>query len=185
MKLELEDYNEIIKKYSEPSRKYHSFTHIEFMLGKVKELKMMVNSAQDIAILLHDVVYEIGSHKNEINSAEYAVNMLLKYKPHNVRQDQIDNIVLCILSTINHVPLCEDAKEIIDLDLIQFATDYDNYKKTIREEYSNLSEKQWKIARKKFLESMLEKKQLFYTDKCKQFEDIARNNIKKEIEDLS
>ena len=156
------------------------------MIKKGIELKMFVDTTQDAAILFHDVIYNVGSHTNEIDSAEYAISMLSKYKPHNMRQNQIDIIALCILSTINHVPLCEDAKEIIDLDFVSlaFEDDYNINKKLIREEY-NVTDKQWKIGRKNFLETILSKKNIFYTIQCQPLEEKARQNIKNELSELS
>lgn len=73
----------------------------------------------------------------------------------------------------------------LDIDLVGLADDYDNYHDSamlIRKEYYNTSIDNFIEGRKKFLQAMLDRKSIYYTDQFKTlYEDKARSNMSCEL----
>lgn len=121
----------VIENYSQPWRKYHTLQHINHLLNKFrtsdhwKDLAPLERQALNIAIIFHDVVYEVGSKTNEINSAEF-----LRYcnsiwsdetlEPKVFPTEYINGICEIILSTKDHIPTSKLSKILIELDLSSF-----------------------------------------------------------------
>ena len=62
-------FYEVIKRYSEKHRHYHNWQHIQEMFSLADSLNIKLSEAQMIAIIFHDVVYNIGDKDNELKSA--------------------------------------------------------------------------------------------------------------------
>ena len=64
-------------------------------------------------------------------------------------------------------------------------SEYNEYTKGIRKEYSSFPNFLYKKGRLDFLEKMLKKENIFLTLEFKKFEEIARKNILNEINSLN
>lgn len=178
---------QIQKMYEQPHRKYHTWNHITSMFDKIKELKLQVTNEQFFAILFHDAVYVPGkSGENETKSALLAREFIIDNGIGN--EICYNKVSLCIMSTVNHQSLCDEAIEIIDLDLMILAAEedkYNEYAKNIREEYSFVNLITWKEKRTEFLNNMLLRKKIFLSVYFQELEQKARKNIRQEIDSLT
>jgi predicted metal-dependent HD superfamily phosphohydrolase len=170
--------------YSDPSRHYHTLTHIERMLETQEEYFPNASLPVRLAIWFHDVVYRAGNPENESQSAHYAyveVKNLFSV-PMAVQTASL------VLVTKEHYPKTEDEQQLCDLDLISFASDtktQESIRLHIRAEFGYLSESNWCYGRAAFLRSMLDRDRIFYTPVIyRKYEMVARSNIKAELHTL-
>lgn len=180
----------VIACYSEKHRAYHNLGHIGALLFQAESLseKFRDRESVGLAIWFHDVIYQPKSSKNEIKSAELAVE---KLSVLNVSKTIINKIEKMILATRNHKSdgLDEDRKLFLDLDLSILGAKpdvYENYSAAIRREYSFVPWFLYRRSRRKILESFLEREFLYFTAEMRgKYETAARANVANEIKELS
>lgn len=159
------------------------------------------------AIWWHDAIYSPFSFEdssNEIESSLLYKNFTESISPSTTTYmiDYIDEVQSCIEATANHLKYDEaiyaeiqtkgqDTPKavMLDIDLIGFSRSVDDLDKDtdkIFKEYAvlNLPEYIMIDNRIKFLETMLTRERLYYTDYFYQFETIARYNISKHLNKL-
>lgn len=164
--------------YCEPHRKYHILSHPTGMIEM--GINLFHLSAEEIlAIWYHDAIYVASSPTNELDSAN-----LFSDHFNDVTTLDKDLVRQIIMDTKNHVPTTDKSKAVLDLDLIGLSSSHREYwqnAKNIRFEYAKFSDEEWKIGRTKFLEKMLDRDQIYYTDSLKLFERGARHNMQYEL----
>ena len=187
----------VIKCYNEKHRKYHTLRHIMKMLENVIFFDLDEDDLVKInlAILYHDVCYVPMSTSNELNSAKKFTNDCFEERvivEEDIFEDEemISDINIMILDTKNHIPTIELSKVLIDLDLWDLAN-YELYlsgSNLIEQEYSPrfCSKKEYIIGRIKWINHMLNKKQIFYTDYCIEhnFNERAKSHLKLDLQHL-
>jgi predicted metal-dependent HD superfamily phosphohydrolase len=180
---------QIIMAYEEPNRVYHDIKHIGRMLKSIEGNEDLANNyiAIQLAVVMHDFVYDSEYMDNEQRSANMA-QLVLRYV--NVPQDIVDEVKRLILLTENHVVESGDidGQILLDADLSILGSgtrSYNSYKKGIRKEYSWVDDKTYIDLRKQFLENVAARDPIYQTyavfDIC---ESKARRNIQLEIEEL-
>jgi len=184
MNINIGDLLAIQIEYDVPERKYHRWSHIQKMFSNANEYDLCLSGSQQLAIIFHDLVCVPGQcGLNEFHSAILAD----KYIRKNNACVNSETVKLCISSTIGHIPLCDEAAVVVDLDVLILASDLDeywSYSKAIREEHSFLSEELWVKGRVKFLEEMLKRKNLFLCSCFLQLNKNAHENISYELDML-
>jgi len=176
---------QIIKRYYEEHRFYHNFNHVKQMFDEAEIRGIELSEEQYLSILFHDVVYNPGSKTNEEDSC----NVFDKYV-FSLKAVSFNSIIVkqIIMDTKTEIPTCESSKIIIDLDLCGLAGTPEQYfqnSKFIAWEYTynnKLSDKEFNSGRIKWLEEMIEKKQIFYTDYFKPLENCAKFNLAEELD---
>jgi predicted metal-dependent HD superfamily phosphohydrolase len=179
-------FGEIEKAYEEEKRFYHNTTHIFRLLEQSDQYKASINDITSVrfSIFYHDIVYNPGSLDNEVKSAEIAKDALLQLQ---VKPEIITKVEAYILSTKDHYaqkPIDTDLKYFLDFDLSILASprkEYKQYLIQIRKEYSYLPAEDFKKGRLDFVNKILEKQHLFFTDRFRQFECNARQNLEWEL----
>ena len=149
--LVLED---IIARYSEPSRHYHNMRHIWSVLQFLQSVLGDENvPAVKLAGWLHDVIYDSRAGDNELRSAEYAREVLASLgAPAELREETARLILL----TRTHETTADDVhgQALLDADLGIFAANpaiYDDYASAIRQEYSWVADAEYRAGRRKVL----------------------------------
>lgn len=182
-------WQKIQKNYTYKNRYYHNLIHINSMLEKAEENKSQLTDYDELlfAIWFHDVIYKSTSKKNEEKSADFAKSTLNKMSNIN-----IDKIYHLIISTKKHQIILtenDDNAFLLDFDLSILGTEWSVYKtyiQNIRKEYKIYPDFLYNPGRKKVLESFLNRKQLYFTEKYQDlFEENARQNLEKEFKLLS
>ena len=201
-------------KYTETHRFYHDVSHINnmcslLMMSDVRD-DIKRNTALQLAILFHDVIYDPKSSENEENSVRFMFSLidLLGMSGIGTGGDICDPEVLeqaafMILSTKKHVLTKDedaegiyddypDLKELtsifLDLDLSVFNPDryesgyvMDDYEDRIRKEYRFVPDEEYYPARIKILQSFANREKIYFSDI---FGSEANNNAKASLKYL-
>lgn len=181
-------FDDLVARYSEKQRVYHTLTHIFECLSSLDRVKhLLENPAEvELALWFHDVIYDPTRKDNEEQSAVYAANTL---QSTHIDVDAIAQIAHLIRLTQHTseplVPLTNDQKFLLDIDLAILGAPpsiYDAYEKNIRIEYAHVPAILFRYGRKKLLNRFLNKPQLYHTDYFYNALDTqARLNIRRAL----
>lgn len=157
----------VFTQYNDPVRKYHTLVnqihggrgHIEFMLDEFKLVKHLAKNPDLVilAIILHDVIYKLGSKTNEADSAQFAKIMLLLMGAPK----KVITIVMKLIMATRHLekPLKSiDEQLIADIDLMGFGLSYDatlGASLRVREEYAHVSEEDFASGHGKIIHGFM------------------------------
>jgi predicted metal-dependent HD superfamily phosphohydrolase len=176
----------LVNAYSKPDRHYHNLHHINHVLMTIDRFALELEHpiAVKLAVWFHDFVYDSQASDNESKSAELARDLLTEI---NLSPEIIDRTQQLILATKGHQIDPDDADRSIflDADLAILGTvpaQYQNYARSIRQEYGWVSDVEYKTGRTKVLKSFLQRDRLYCTDLLfDELESIARFNMQQEI----
>jgi predicted metal-dependent HD superfamily phosphohydrolase len=176
----------LVVAYTKPDRHYHNLQHIHHILTILERFADRLESP--ISVLLaawfHDLVYDSRSTNNEIQSAKFAGELL---QDIGVSNETIDRVQQLILATQGHQTEIGDNDRCIflDVDLAILGTNpaqYQIYARSIRHEYSWVSDELYRAGRIRVLESFLQRQRLYHTEILfDELESRARLNIEAEI----
>lgn len=178
---------ELIARYSEPHRRYHTMAHIEDCRAQVAASRDMTKDQRrlmDAAIWFHDAIYDPTRTDNEAESAKLAADRL---SARGAPQEMIDEVVRLILLTAGHSVQPDDAlgARLVSIDLSILGTEperYDAYAASIRHEYIHVPAPLFRAGRAALLERFLESPPLFADPAwAERYEASARANIRREI----
>jgi predicted metal-dependent HD superfamily phosphohydrolase len=179
---------DIQNRYAEPHRKYHTIQHLEECLDTFQQVKALAQhpAAVEMALLFHDVIYDVHRHDNEFESAELADRWLTK---GSVKREVIDRIKSLILVT-QHSNVPQDADEclLVDIDLAILGADAERfweYDQQIRQEYAFVPETLYNQKRYEILNGFLLRPSIYSTQYFQEFLEIrARENLQSLIAKL-
>lgn len=184
----LDDFLKLVfANYSQENRHYHNLEHIAHCLQEM--IWLQKNSDEQVnydqlcaAILAHDIVY--GAKKevsDEVLSAELLIQTLgEKFKPAY-------KMVVSTQHFIDKKRYTKEEKIMRSIDLTILAQDkkiYKKYAKNVRKEYSYVEQSVYIEHRKKALEKLINDEKLFEYEKFSHYEQLAKKNLKKELEEL-
>ncbi|WP_276373512.1 hypothetical protein [Chryseolinea sp. H1M3-3] len=179
---------ELSSAYSEPSRHYHTLTHLYHLLAQLLPAKQEIKNFDAVlfALYYHDFIYNVSAKDNEEKSAESASSILNEL---HVPRATIDSCLQHILATkIHALSESHDTNLFTDSDLAILGHEWNSYRtycEQVRQEYAIYPDTLYKPGRRKVLEHLLAMKSIFKTDRfIKQFENQARLNLAREINDL-
>ncbi len=181
-------YNDLVVKYSESHRYYHTVEHIDKCLNMLEEVSDLVDDSfsLEVAIWFHDVVYDPLKKDNEEMSAKYAQKLLSALQ---VDSDKISIIYdLIVLTQHSKAPETNDEKFLLDIDVSILGADADSYmyyENNIRKEYIQVSDAEYREGREKVLRMFLDSDYIYNTDYFRErFEQQARVNIAEALRKL-
>ncbi|MEQ1530001.1 MAG: hypothetical protein ABL925_11855 [Methylococcales bacterium] len=184
-----QDFYELINAYISTGRYYHTDQHLQECLNAFTELKDLAAHPAEIAcaIWFHDAIYEPLAYTNELRSAEWAKNCLLK---QGVAEPIIARIIQLILVTQhNALPTELDQQIMIDADLSILGAApqrFAEYEQQIRQEYALVSDQVFAEKRAELLHGFLARTHIFSTARfIDRYELSARYNINQSLEYLS
>ena len=173
-------FDELAALYNSPDRYYHTDSHIHHCLNELDSAVMTASNPTHIemAIWCHDVVYTPGDPDNEIKSAAW-------FKSHaNAHISPSDiQIVFNLITITEHrdSPVTHDEKLMVDIDLSSLGLPKEKFKtdgERVRQEFPEMSDREFIEGQKKFLESLIQRPSLYCTDYFqKQYELAAQKNI--------
>ena len=201
------------RRYSEPSRYYHTMEHIRAVEWAVHQLlaplslpatnwdsnwrltlwpalpgtNRLAQPAPYLAAILHDVIYDTHAHNNEELSAEYADGVLKNLGVPDEVREEVSRLIL--LTKIHEAPR-EDLRAcaLIDADLAILSTDqrtYDAYATAIRREYEWVPEADYRAGRAKVLRQFLARPCIYHNEEWQERrEPMARANLTRELASL-
>lgn len=177
----------ITDQYSAPNRYYHNLFHIEQVLREIDTHPLQ--KSERITLLLvcffHDVVYNVKSADNEVSSAEKLKKI---FDSLEISHPAVEIAANIILETEKHESEDPLAQLFLDIDLSILGSpedSYHQYVKQIEQEWQHIPYTLFKEGRKRFIQSMLKRENLFLTDYYREnYEGQARINLKKELTQL-
>jgi predicted metal-dependent HD superfamily phosphohydrolase len=177
---------ELLTRYAEPHRRYHSTVHLLVVLDMVDWLAGHAAAADVVrlAAWFHDAVHDPHRGDNEQRSAELAEQRLggLGIAPHIVEE-----VARLVLLTASHTPGSEDRNGAVlcDADLAVLGSPPDQYAvyaAAVRAEYADLPEAVFRAGRVAVLQRLLALPVLFHTPPARQrLERQARQNLAAEL----
>lgn len=179
-------YETIEALYSHPRRMYHNLDHV----GDCLEVFDEFGGAQEpvsveLALWLHDCIYEAGRVDNESMSAEVAAmfGRELSLSPPVVVR--VQDLILATRHAGEARRLEGDAALMADVDLAILAApqeEYDRYAAAIRVEFGFAPDEDYRKGREGFLRTLLARPEIYHTDRFRvRCEAKARGNIEREI----
>jgi predicted metal-dependent HD superfamily phosphohydrolase len=173
---------DLLARYAEPHRRYHTGHHLARVLRAVDEL------ADDhdlflvrLAAWFHDAVYAIpaGQLPNEEASARLALRDLSRA---GLEQEDLTQVARLVRLTATHTPGSRDPEGelLCDADLEILAAspqDYAAYTSAIREEYAAVPEVAFVAGRLEIMTSLVEGGDMFRTTKGRALTEAARVNV--------
>ncbi|HEV7629214.1 MAG TPA: hypothetical protein VGO89_22200, partial [Streptomyces sp.] len=157
----------LLSRWSEPQRHYHTADHLLAVLNRVDELAAHTlhtpgSAAADIdtvrlAVWFHDAVYRPDRSENEERSAHLAERALPEA---GVAPDRTAEVARLVRLTVSHDPAPEDAdgELLCDADLAVLAgppEEYAHYAASVRREYAFVPDDAFRTGRAEVLRQLL------------------------------
>jgi len=187
-------WSEIAAAYSARGRHYHTLDHIVALLSLSARDRGVIadRTVFDLAIVLHDVVYDVRRSDNETASATWARDRLPAVGAGAAEVDAVAHFIEMSRHRAEDVaavdPGC-DLALFLDFDLSVLAAppdDYAKYAMAIRDEYSLFPDLLYKPGRAKVLRSFLQRPFIYCSPRGRAtWENAARDNIAHEIRNLT
>lgn len=179
--------DDLLARWSEPQRRYHTVDHLKQVLSSLGELGRAGVTFEAVpvrlAVWFHDAIYEIPGPDNESRSAKLAETML-------DGQPFAKEVARLVRVTASHHVLPGDANAaaLCDADLSilgELPARYGLYRQQVRAEYQSVPDAHFRIGRADVLRRLLENDTLFHTDVGRElWETQARRNVMTEIQEL-
>ena len=172
--------------YASPPRAYHNASHVDEVLARFDEARAEMTDARVAfyALLFHDAIYVAGRKDNEAKSAE-------AFRASGLVPDVAQKVSDVILATAHHGRI--NAKDVdsdtalaLDCDMAIVGASperFDQYDAQIAEEYSGIVPAfLYKIGRKKFLRSLLDRERIYLSNFFhERYDARARANLTRSL----
>ncbi|WP_371630125.1 hypothetical protein OG892_22700 [Streptomyces sp. NBC_00341] len=180
----------LLARWAEPQRKYHTTDHLATVLDHVDTLAAHASDADAVrlAVWFHDAVYRPDRTENEERSAVLAERALPEAGVPAATTAEVARLVRL---TVTHDPAAGDGngEVLCDADLAILASppkEYARYAAQVREEYGFVPEDAFREGRAAVLRQLLELPRLFRTPHgAAEWEPRARHNLRTELELLA
>ncbi|QBS45706.1 metal-dependent phosphohydrolase [Nocardia sp. CS682] len=177
---------ELIRRYQEPHRRYHTVDHLAAMLGVIDELAGDAEDADAVryAAFFHDAIYAVDRSDNEEQSAVLAEEVL---ESLGAAPELVGEVARLVRLTATHDPADDDRNGgvLCDADLAVLAADeqgYAAYTEAVREEYRHVPDELFRAGRAAVLQGLAGQPRLFRTPTARaRFEAAARDNLDREL----
>ncbi len=177
------DREELLARYAEPHRRYHTAEHVEEVLAAVDALRDLAAdpAAVELAAWMHDAVYDprAPAGANEEASARLALA--------RVGGPRGEEVARLIRLTADHTCAAGDANGavLLDADLWILGAPparYERYRAGVRAEYGHLDDEAWRVWRSGVLRALLARPRLYVTHRFRdRLEPQARRNLAGEL----
>ncbi|MEV6763539.1 hypothetical protein AB0N16_23465 [Streptomyces sp. NPDC051105] len=182
--------DELLRRWQEPQRRYHTLTHLTAVLDHVDVLEEYAHDPDlvRLAAWFHDAVYLPERSENEERSARLAERALPEA---GVSEAGTAEVARLVRLTVTHDPAPGDrnGEVLCDADLAILAAPpaaYAAYTAEVREEYHFVPNDAFREGRSAILRQLLDLPRLFRTPHGRaKWEPTARYNLAAELEMLS
>ncbi|HHH9443074.1 TPA: hypothetical protein ACP32N_005062 [Pseudomonas aeruginosa] len=173
--------------YNGHGRHYHTQAHIAACLAHLDQWRHLAAEPQlvELALWLHDVIYDTRRADNEARSADIAVQLLTQVG----LAKHTDSVATMIMATTHKMTAgANDCGLVLDLDLAVLAQprwQYNLYSEAVQREYSWVPVPAFRAGRAKVLRQLLNCHPLYgHPEIAAVFELTARENLQSELSDL-
>ena len=182
-------YEDLLSRYSEPGRAYHTLAHIEDCLAEfagVPERETNLD-AIEFALWFHDAVYDTQAKDNEERSAALAREVIRSA----TLPDSFGDLATGLILATKHAapPVTRSEQLVVDIDLSilgQSAQKFDEYERQIRVEYSWVPAPAFAGGRLAILSSIQSRFRIYSTEFFHgKYEQRAHENLARSIAQLT
>jgi predicted metal-dependent HD superfamily phosphohydrolase len=173
---------ELLGRWREPHRNYHTVAHLAAMLAIVRERPVV-----ELAVWFHDAVYDPRAADNEEASAVLAERSLTAV---GAAQGTVAEVARLVRLTATHDPRPDDhaGALLCDADLAILAADpagYDAYAAAVRREYAHVPDEVFRAGRAAVLRRLLDRPALYrVVPERAEWEPRAHANLTRELSTL-
>jgi predicted metal-dependent HD superfamily phosphohydrolase len=174
-------YQDLVARYAEPQRAYHTLEHIVECLGHFDAARHLAERPVEVeaAIWFHDAIYDPRSGDNEEQSALLAEQQM---RTAGADDASVARIAALIRTTTHASTYFEgDAALLVDVDLAILGTKperFERYDAAIRQEYAWVPDTVFRRERARVLAGFMARPRIYFTTFFNyQFEGQARANI--------
>lgn len=179
---------DLLKRYAESERLYHTIDHIEHCLSQFDRVRDECSQADavELAIWFHDAIYNFPAYENEKLSAAFFME-----KSANLLGTRFRESVEALIIATEHIrpPEDPDQRILVDVDLSSFGLPWDQFAadgKNIRQELHYLSDAEFYAGQIAFMEALLSRERIFNTAHFHDsYEAKARENVSRYLHGLS
>ncbi len=180
---------DLLSRWSEPHRHYHTVNHLGIVLTVVEEQAERAEdpTAVRLAAWYHDAIYDPHRVDNEEASAILVEATLPEL---GVAPDRVAEVARLVRLTASHDPIPGDRNGglLTDADLCVLASPpevYLAYTAAVRREYGHVPDAAFVAGRAAVLQNLLSLPRLFHTPTLRdRWEDTARANMTRELSSL-
>ena len=182
-------YEELMARYAEPQRRYHTGRHLEECFGELVGVRGEAAHPGEVEVALwfHDAVYDTRRHDNEEKSAAWAREVVARA---GLDAEIGERVAALIMATRHDAePKGTDAGVLVDVDLAILGAEparFDEYERDVRAEYGWVPEGLFRRERRKILERLLARERLYNTPRMREsHEPRARANLARSLATLA
>lgn len=187
---------ELAQAWMEPGRFFHNLEHLKALLENIDFMAQTARNpdALRLAAWFHGVRFDVSAQavaqaKDGLDIHAGALKAQEVLTSLEMPQPQVQRVVGLIESLEGHRgdPDDIDAQVLSDADLSILAADpedYLDYMCQLRREYSAYDDAEFVSARSQVVSALLARRQLFWTHAASAWEELARENLRAELERL-
>jgi predicted metal-dependent HD superfamily phosphohydrolase len=179
---------DVLGRYSEPHRHYHTHQHLAECFEKVQEIIDLAEHPAEVNVGLwfHDAIYDTQRHDNEEQSAAWARSAAREL---GVSAESAQRIYDLIMFTRHAaLPVGIDAQVLVDADLSILGARparFQEYEAQVRNEYAWVPEAMFRSGRARILKEFLARPQLYCTARFRErYEVQAQRNLRDSLAHL-
>lgn len=176
-----EIHKKLIAAYCEPQRFYHDLSHIDHCLSMFDQAShlMQYPDTVELAVWMHDVVYQPGAPDNETRSVDWYRDVA-GHDQHAATREIVCQLIMATMHDGNSMQL-SDAAYMVDIDLSSFALPWDEFMQdgvNLRQENSHLADADYYRNQVRFQKSLLARERFYVSDYFHDnYEARARENL--------
>ena len=177
--------NELLARYAEPQRHYHTLQHLaECLTGFERDQAHAVRPGEvAVALWFHDAIYDVQGHDNEARSADWARAALQRAGASDAVAQRVHALVMATCHDAQ--PIDADAQLLVDIDLSILGAPperFAEYERQIRAEYAHVPPATFEPRRREILGRFLARDPLYLTTSLRAAcEARARINLRAAI----
>ena len=181
-------YHDMLLRYSEPHRHYHTGQHLAECFEKVQDIISLAEHPAEVLVGLwfHDAIYDTRRHDNELRSAEWARSAARELGASAESAQRIHDLI--VFTRHSAEPAGVDAQVLVDADLSILGAQparFQQYETQIRREYAWVPDAVFRSTRARILKEFLDRPHVYCTVPFQErYEAQARRNLRSSLEGL-
>ncbi|MDB5931099.1 MAG: N-methyl-D-aspartate receptor subunit [Polaromonas sp.] len=182
-------FDELVARYSEPQRRYHTLQHLDECLEKLVPARALAEHPDEVELALwfHDAIYELQRHDNELQSALWAQREMLAAGAAPEAAERVHGLIMATRHSA--LPEAPDERLLVDIDLAILGAGrvrFEDYERQVRAEYDWVPEGLFRARRREMLQGFLARPAIYGTEVFQaRLEAQARENLRWSIAQLA
>jgi predicted metal-dependent HD superfamily phosphohydrolase len=181
-------FERLVECYAEPHRRYHTAQHLDECFAAFSSVRSAAACPEEIelALWLHDAIYDTKRKDNEQKSAEWARSAMLGAGLSEGAAERVHALVMATRHAA--IPSGNDAEILVDVDLSILGDTpqrFAEYERQVRAEYAWVPDALYRRTRRKILKGFLRRRSIYATEHFRAArERLARKNLRRSVERL-